>query len=386
MFMIARRDTPASRNTPRHDLGRKSVRCPSCDALFWLEERKAESSQNAPRFQTCCAAGRVRLTPFQDLPPELLHLLRTPDADGVRYRKGLRAFNSMFGFTSSGANYDREMANDRAGVYTYRIQGAVYHLISRGLLPEQGRDPNFAQIYIYDTDYQVIRRGQLYPEINPAIIRTIQGVLERDNPHVRHFMSHSIETLEDQPSQDFEFVVDGTSRDRRYDLPTASEVAVLLPGDGSNASDNRDIVLRKREGGLRRISQLDRMYDPLHYVLLFPHGCFGWSKATHQPDGITQLDFYSFHLQERNEHSRIVYGGRLMQEYVVDAYAKVEESRLHWVRQNQTTLRADLYGGLADQVHAEDAAATGRLIVLPATFTGGPRYMQALYQDAMAIV
>ena len=75
-----------------------------------------------------------------------------------------------------------------------------------------------------------------------------------------------------------------------------------------------------------------------------------------------------------------------MQEYAVNAYAKIEEARLRFIRFNQPKLRAELYQGLVDHFDTSDASATGRLIVLPASFTGGPRYMKARYQDAMAIV
>jgi hypothetical protein len=52
-------------------------------------------------------------------------------------------------------------------------------------------------------------------------------------------------------------------------------------------------------------------------------------------------------------------------------------------------LRVETYQGLQDRVRnmAADAnARVGNIIILPATFTGSPRHMQQLYQDAMAIV
>jgi hypothetical protein len=36
------------------------------------------------------------------------------------------------------------------GVYTFHIQGEFYHLMG-SLLPADGQDPAFAQIYIYDS-------------------------------------------------------------------------------------------------------------------------------------------------------------------------------------------------------------------------------------------
>ena len=71
-------------------------------------------------------------------------LLEGNDYPSQEFRRHIRAYNSALGFTSSGAKFDRQLANNRAGVYTYRIQGAMYHLISRGLIPAEGQDASFA--------------------------------------------------------------------------------------------------------------------------------------------------------------------------------------------------------------------------------------------------
>ena len=51
---------------------------------------------------------------------------------------------------------------------------------------------------------------------------------------------------------------------RRYNRPLSDDIAVLMPNDATN---NRDIVLHYRDGGLRYISELHRGYDPLRYPL-----------------------------------------------------------------------------------------------------------------------
>ena len=51
----------------------------------------------------------------------------------------------------------------------------------------------------------------------------------------------------------------------RYNSPLCDEVGVLMPNQNVN---NRDIVLHYREGGLYRISELHRGYDPLLMVLM----------------------------------------------------------------------------------------------------------------------
>ena len=65
----------------------------------------------------------------------------------------------------------------------------------------------------------------------------------------------------------------------------------------------------------------------------------------------------------------------------------MEQERLNYLRLNQSTLRAEMYQGTIDAINAGDVSNNiGRRIVLPSSFTGGPRQMYQLYQDAMAIV
>ena len=79
--------------------------------------------------------------------------------------------------------------------------------------------------------------------------------------------------MREQGGFDIRMVIraDGGPDPRRYNLPTATEIAVLLPGSGySEAVANRDIVLHAYCGGIQRITETHCAYDSLHYVLLFP--------------------------------------------------------------------------------------------------------------------
>jgi hypothetical protein len=84
----------------------------------------------------------------------------------------------------------------------------------------------------------------------------------------------------------------------------------------------------------------------------------------------------------------ILYGKRLFQEFAVDTYVKIESSRLDYYRNNQDTVRADLYQGLVDSYRngVEDASEVGKRTVLSPTFIGGPHDMRSRYMDAMALV
>lgn len=80
--------------------------------------------------------------------------------------------------------------------------------------------------------------------------------------------------LREDPTIDLQIVIKCSSNnDRRcYNLPTVEEVAVFMPGIDGEEFQERDIILKLRDGGVRHISSFHPSYDPLHYVLMFPYG------------------------------------------------------------------------------------------------------------------
>nr|GEY49825.1 hypothetical protein [Tanacetum cinerariifolium] len=159
-----------------------------------------------------------------------------------------------------------------------------------------------------------------------------------------------------------------------------------------------DIIVNNKDNSPKRVSELHPSYMALQYPLLFPYGEDGFhDKITyHTNTGARKIkqryakmkEYYSYIIQKwLNESSTLLRGGRLFQQYLVDAYTAVEEQRLNSTRNNQDTLRVELYHNLCDAVTQGDTSAVGlsKRIVLPRTFTGSPRYMMQNYQDAMAL-
>ena len=50
-------------------------------------------------------------------------------------------------------------------------------------------------------------------------------------------------------------------------------------------------------------------------------------------------------------------GGRLFQQYCVDAFTRIEAERTGWCRNNQQKLRCEQLSGLMDYVHGLDTSA-----------------------------
>ncbi|GKA18196.1 DNA helicase PIF1, ATP-dependent [Tanacetum coccineum] len=163
---------------------------------------------------------------------------------------------------------------------------------------------------------------------------------------------------------------------RQYNAPTVSEVAAIIVNDFGDAHPTQDIV----------------------YPLLFLYGEDGFhekipyhanTRTRKTKRGyVTMKEYYSYIIHQRpGQGSTLLKGGRLFQQYLVDAYTTVEEQRIKWTRNNQDTLHVDLYHNLCDAVTRVDTSVVGlgKRIILPKTFMGSPRYMMQNYQDAMAL-
>ena len=62
---------------------------------------------------------------------------------------------------------------------------------------------------------------------------------------------------------------------------------------------------------------------------------------------ITQQQYYSFYMMVR-DGNYLLQGARLFQQYLVDAYCKIEIECLQFLRREQQILRADSYTSLRD--------------------------------------
>nr|GFD20228.1 DNA helicase [Tanacetum cinerariifolium] len=112
------------------------------------------------------------------------------------------------------------------------------------------------------------------------------------------------------------------------------------------------------------------------------------SHFTNNEKRMSMNMYYAYQIHDRlNHYSLLPRGGKLFQQYVVTAYCAVKQSRLDYIRQNQSDIRNEYLSGLYDAILQGDRDGNdlGTHTVLTASFTGGPRYMYAHYVDALAI-
>jgi hypothetical protein len=329
----------------------------------------------------------------------LKNLLTGVSPHSDTFRKHIRQYNAAFAFTSVGVKIDHSVTNS-SGPYAFKISGELHHL-DGALLPVEGQQPAYAQLYIHDPMEALNVRGNRNQNLNPVIMTELQAMMHETHPYIPLYKQAFQIMMAKPPEQHRNVIVklhlDKNADGRRYNLPRVDEIAAIIPGDGSEErSDHRDIVIRLTGGGLKRISHLHPSYSTLHYTMLFPRGEDGYHTEIPMiaPGGgrsknVSQRCYYAFRLQRRpGEPPALLMGGRLLQQYVVDAWASTEQSELNWIRHHQKELRADAYHDLRAVVNANqgaDAAETGQHVVLPSTHLGSPRHMYQLFQDSMAI-
>ncbi|KAI5399295.1 hypothetical protein KIW84_064601 [Lathyrus oleraceus] len=178
----------------------------------------------------------------------------------------------------------------------------------------------------------------------------------------------------------------------QYNLPTAEQVAAIIVGCDADSLDyGRDINVIRCDGNLKKVQETKGYYDPLQYPVLFPFGTLGWDINTTNCNGrrVSCRAYYSYMLQIRpNDQSMLLNAGRLLQQYVVDNYVKIESGRLRWIKEHQSDIRSELYQGLHDALHVGETNAEniGKRTILPSSFIGSRRDMTQRYEDGMAIV
>ncbi|GJV04455.1 helicase [Tanacetum coccineum] len=386
-----------------HNLGPPSYECRSCNAQIWYEERTNKGNRAInPTFSLCCQEGKVLLPKFKEMPPPLDRLLNFQDHVTAKFRDQIRVYNGMFCFTSFGARIDHSINMGR-GLYTFRINGQNYHRIG-SLLPAVGFQLRYAQLYLFDTHNEVRNQmsALLDTETGQGVDETIVAglITMLDNTSiVAQAFQMARDWCHSHESVNFELcLLSERTSARQYNAPMVSEVAALITKDFVDDLPSRDIVVDSKDGGLKRILELHPSYMALQYPLLFPYGEDGFHEKIpyHTNRGtrktkrgyVSMKEYYAYVIQQRNgQGNTLLSGGHLYHQYLVDAYTAIEEQRLQWTRNNQDTLWEALYHNLNDAFTRGDtnAEGLGKRIVLPRTFTRGPRYMMQNYQDAMAL-
>ncbi|RCV30826.1 hypothetical protein SETIT_6G126900v2, partial [Setaria italica] len=307
--------------------------CALCGATFWYGERsKDDSAQRRVIYNLCCKGGKVFLPPFRAVPEFLASL----------------QYNSLFSFTSMGANID-DGINDGASPYVFKINGLLYHRIG-SLRPAEYESPKFAQLYIYGTEHEIRNRILAIQFRKACDLLAHHG---GEHTGIRIVGAH-----EDGPAQ--------------FDVPTTSEIARLVVGDFSLENYKRDILVDSISSSLEHISCLHPSYMALQYPLLFPYGKQGFHLG---------IPYRRTDLLEAHARKNVT-----MQEYACyNCHYRSDQPNPYLCCGRG--FRCEHFQGITDAVSRGciDDSSIGKQRVIPISFVGGRRYLTQQFQNAVAI-
>ncbi|RPA81041.1 hypothetical protein BJ508DRAFT_209629, partial [Ascobolus immersus RN42] len=220
---------------------------------------------------------------MKDPPEELLNLFTQNDTVGRSFRSMIRGYNNALAFASMKCTPDNSVTfSQGGGVYTFRVSGEIRHRIGN-LIPSGTSQPNFSQVYFLDgtKDYTRATFGNpgTFSSLSPEILNMLRQVLLHVNPYAQRFRQIGIEYMEHYfHSARLKLVEERGYDKRRYNVPTADEVAAIIPGNDLALEKSRSLIvyLKQPEQGaydvFQTIKDTSCLYAPLHYVLLFPYG------------------------------------------------------------------------------------------------------------------
>lgn len=387
-----------------HYLGPLNKLCPYCHALHWAAESVGEDE-----YADCCRHGKVNLPFVVRLPPVLYNLYNDNNTHAKKFRRHIRYYNKAFAFTSTGGSHRLDgSVLDGHGPPCYKIQGELFHRLGP-ISPDNDDNngpptPSYSQLYIWDNAEALELRQRRNPSTDPDIMSTLQNMLLGCNPFVRVYQqARNIIRSAQLPTYSLRLDFLRATDRNTYNAPRdQNELAAIIPGDVETCINSREVIVRSKGGPLIRMTECHPAYIALHFPLLAPTGQRGWdpemryrrrdrsNNSQNQRTRLTLCDFLQFRLHCRPlsvESDHYFRSGFLFQEYIVEMWLAAEHSRLRWIRDHQDTLRADLYTGVIDALQEGlQPSAIGRKIILPSSFTSGPRFMQKNLQHALTLL
>ena len=343
-----------------------------------------------------------------------MELFRGDTPHSRNFLENIRHYNAAMSMASWNAALNEHAGR---GPRVVTIPGQAYHLTAAQEAP-QGQPPQYAQLYILDTNEAMHQRTNdpRNHNLQPQIMQLLQDELLAVNPYARQYHNmgqilqreRQIAAANNQPVCPVKMIIATRPfQDRRYANPTTTEIAAVYIGNDGAAPNpaDRDLEVYPAQPSAPntvKIKATSPNADPLTYPLLFFHGEMGWSvnierhvaanerqRDVRRRARLTLNEFYAFRIAVRDTFSTIHRSCLLLQQYLVDAFTKIEGNELAYIRSHQQQLRVESYQGLMDHLgrraQAEDVTV-GRIIILPSGFEGSQRNMYQKYQDVMTIV
>jgi hypothetical protein len=336
------------------------------------------------QYLNCCRNGSI-VVPQPQVPATLITLI-TDSHVHLNIRKYNAAMSmASIGYTGDGLGQQQSAAAGRPqtdGWGSLKISGRVYHRIG-SIEPAAGQAPCWGQLYMLDAVEATglrMANTRCAEDLRPAVLTELHEALMQYNPWIAEYAAVSAtDAAELTWSSD--------------DVGARAGIVAVIAATGT-----RDIIVRRRNTALMRISDQHPLYFPLAYVLLWPTGGVGYSDRMTRRDPVSgavqgklhMLEWARYMIMRRNDSSLIHLNGKLSLEFFCDVWSAIECRNLDYLGSGniQSQFRSTKYCTLMDQLRTDGSAMLDRVgapVHLPASFTGSPRWYHALYHDALAL-
>lgn len=320
----------------------------------------------------CCGEkGKYKdaVAPLPPLPPELEAIAAHPRGSSMS-----RKLNVMFSFAALESTHTFPTFDGHAFV---AVKGHIYHRVR-----PQHHDTAVKWL-LYDGHMENVPHAHYLAQIPHEWVTSVRDLLYRVNPFARALRAVG-QLGNDQLANAYI-----TLRDAG-----ATEIAAIINFQNTLLSDltPRQLVISPIHGVNYYVPTISRMWEPLAYPILFPHGSLGWGvnnaggedfghgDADHGADS-DQISTQMWHHRLRLLHEpRFEQFGRLTNEFLVDMFSRNIESRLYYIGMNlQRQQQEDAH--LMGQAYVPNSEN----VYLPASFIGSRRWAQDQVADCLGI-
>uniref|UniRef100_A0AC34FI22 ATP-dependent DNA helicase n=1 Tax=Panagrolaimus sp. ES5 TaxID=591445 RepID=A0AC34FI22_9BILA len=397
-----------SENVEEFRTGPQDCECTNCEALHFVGETKMRNGA----YDSCCNGGKVKVE-IGPYPEELKRLMKREEGtDWRELDKNMLKYNTSMSFA-----YTKGEMRNLPGVFNYRIQGEMLHVLPRYTDPMPGQNPAFGQLWVLETNDAVEYRCQapFASTCSREMFDFLHRIIEEKNKYAEIYkMLYEVEEEErvkaEREGREAKIckIVFKKATDNPSDVlafPTVNEVAGIYICDENGDTPVSDLeVQRKCNEGERpkaeKISKYSEHVEPLTFVLFYPYGTgdFWFYNKPKNKDNpgmgkMTALQYYLYKLSRRrvNEDGEnfnpLLFGGKLLCKYLVMSYMIVDNERMKFIRTHQKEFRVESYSGLRDYLNnyeRRNGVTVGKSCILPSTYLMGPRNQSETWHDTMA--
>ena len=276
------------------------IDCVYCGALGFAAENQGINAEPC-LGNLCCHHNKINIPVGNDfnLHPYIEELFTSGSNDAKYFRTHSRMFGigmAMASVASEKGGWDFSRIGGR--VSAVRVSGQLVRRIGP-MMPRDGVKPTFMQTYFFEPDEATAHRISNFKSLKPdeklqaeriftnlhnalkeagnTYINDCMGVkeyVEKNYPNGVDDFQISIH-VSNKPSEDNSMGLKRTNSGThcgRLNKPTVKEVSILFPNDATGKHERQVVFNLKQpatEGGIKRIRDDHRSYDPLCYPLFF---------------------------------------------------------------------------------------------------------------------